>query len=262
MKRLLLSVLLALMISVPLALSVQGEAIAAPTLGDRGVVVKVVRVIDGDTVEVSRRFGGEDNVRLIGVDTPETYGGKEPYGPAASSFTTNQLEGKRVALRFDKDRFDRYGRPLAYVWKSPKVMFNRVLLARGYGQVAIYQPNDRYERTFRKVQNVAKNNDRGIWGMTQRQQCKIANHGNGTGEGRPICQKFTGGGGGGGGQLGVPPATKSTCPSTHRIKGNIASDGEKIYHVPGGQYYKVTDPERCFSSQKQARNAGYRASLR
>lgn len=261
MKRSFITLLLTLAASLTIALGVQGEAGAAPTLGDRGVVVKVIRVVDGDTIEVSRKFRGEDNVRLIGVDTPEVYGGREPYGAAASSFTTRQLEGKRVALMFDRDRFDRYGRPLAYVWKSPRIMFNRVLLARGYGQVAIYQPNDRYERNFRKVQSVARNNDRGLWGMTQRQQCRIANHGNGTGEGRPICDRFAGGGGGGS-QPGVPPKTKSTCPSTHRIKGNIASDGEKIYHVPGGQYYSVTDPERCFSSKSQAESAGYRASTR
>lgn len=261
MKRSLLSVLLAAVVAVPLALTLPGEAKSSHlTLEDRGMVVKVTRVIDGDTVEVNREFRGEDNVRLIGIDTPEVYGGKEPYGPAASNFTTNKLEGRRVALQFEQERFDSFGRPLAHVWRTPYQHFGDTLARQGYAQRATYLPNDRYEPRFLKAQRVAKNNDRGIWGMTQRQQCKIANHGNGTGEGRPICDRFEDEGGDK--QLGVPPASKSNCPSTHRIKGNIASDGEKIYHVPGGQYYSITDPERCFSTQTQAKNAGYRASLR
>lgn len=51
------------------------------------------------------------------------------------------------------------------------------------------------------------------------------------------------------------------------IKGNISSTGEKIYHVPGGQYYDKTTiekslGERCFSSEEEAISAGWRASLR
>lgn len=264
MKRSLLTVLLAAVLAVPLALTLPGEAESSHlTLGDRGVVVKVTRVIDGDTVEVNREFRGEDNVRLIGIDTPEVYGGKEPYGPAASNFTTNQLEGRKVALEFEQERFDSFDRPLAHVWRTPHQHFGDTLARQGYAQRATYLPNDRYEQRFLNAQQVAKNNDRGIWGMTQKQQCKIANHGNGTGEGRPICDRFDDDGeDSGGSEPGVEPASKSNCPSTHRIKGNIADDGEKIYHVPSGQYYEVTDPERCFSSRTQAENAGYRASER
>lgn len=139
-------------------------------------------------------------------------------------------------------------------------MFNVSLTNRGYGQVAIYSPNDRFETRLRRTQHRAKVNDRGLWGMTQRNQCKIANHGNGIGEGRPVCARFDGGSGGS--EPGVAPVSKSNCPSTHRIKGNIASDGEKIYHIPSGAYYGVTNPERCFSTRTQAESAGYRASKR
>lgn len=260
MKKSILSLVLACALAIPLALGVQDEA-AAQTLGDRGVVVKVTNVVDGDTVDISREVRGEDRVRLIGVDTPEVYGGKQPYGPAASTYATQELEGKKIALQFDEEGKDSYGRLLAYVWQTPSNMFNNKLVARGYAQRATYLPNDRYEPTFLRTQRVAKQKEIRIWGLPRAQQCKLANHGNGIGEGTRGCDDG-GSGGGGDSQLGVPPATKSTCPSTHRIKGNIASDGEKIYHVPGGQYYKIADPERCFSSQTQARNAGYRASLR
>ena len=74
--------------------------------------VTVSRVIDGDTVEVTPTVEGEEDVRLIGVDTPETAGspgGAQPYGEKASRFTRQALEGERVTLRFDEEKKDDYG---------------------------------------------------------------------------------------------------------------------------------------------------------
>ena len=50
-----------------------------------------------------------------------------------------------------------------------------------------------------------------------------------------------------------------------KIKGNINSKGEKIYHVPGGRYYDSTQidlpqGERWFCNERQAKDAGWRAS--
>ena len=53
-----------------------------------------------------------------------------------------------------------------------------------------------------------------------------------------------------------------------RIKGNISTQsGERIYHVPGGQYYGRTGittskGERWFCSEAEARAAGWRRSRR
>jgi micrococcal nuclease len=84
-------------------------------LAELGKVVALSRVVDGDTIEVSPAVGSIADVRLIGMDTPETYGGAEPYGKRASAFTTQHLEGRQVALEFDVERIDPYGRVLAYV---------------------------------------------------------------------------------------------------------------------------------------------------
>ncbi len=51
------------------------------------------------------------------------------------------------------------------------------------------------------------------------------------------------------------------------IKGNISSSGEKIYHVPGGQYYGVTQidrskGEKMFCSEDEAEQSGWRKSKR
>ena len=51
-------------------------------------------------------------------------------------------------------------------------------------------------------------------------------------------------------------------PNGETIKGNINSKGEKIYHVPGGQFYDKTQPEAWFFTEEEARAAGYRASKR
>lgn len=124
----------------------------------------VVRVVDGDTIEVHAGEGLLD-VRLIGVDTPETVHPSEPvgcFGSKASDFTKSQLEGKRVRLEFDVETKDRYGRTLAYVWLADQ-MFNQTLIARGYGQVATYPPNVKYVDLFTAAQRSARNNNRGLW---------------------------------------------------------------------------------------------------
>lgn len=48
-----------------------------------------------------------------------------------------------------------------------------------------------------------------------------------------------------------------------QIKGNLTTyNGEKIYHIPGGQFYDVTNAEEMFCTEEDAEAAGYRESLR
>ena len=54
-------------------------------------------------------------------------------------------------------------------------------------------------------------------------------------------------------------AEKAACLN---IKGNISSSGEKIFHLPGGDFYDITEPEDTFCSEAAARAAGYRESKR
>ena len=152
----------------------------------------VTRVVDGDTVEISPAIGGKTDVRLIGVDTPETVDPStpvQPYGPEASRFTKRELEGQRVTLEFDEDREDDLGRLLAYVrvGGAGAATFNETLLRQGYAQLWVIAPNDKYEARFRQAQQQARTAERGIWGLTKQQQCQLANHDNGIGEGSPGC---------------------------------------------------------------------------
>ena len=162
--------------------------------------VMVSRVVDGDTIEISPAVEGIDEVRLIGVDTPETTDpeeGVEPMGPEASAFATEELDGRGVDLEFDEEMEDQYGRLLAYVHVGGE-MFNEVLLEEGYAQAYPYEPNTRYEGRFASAQEEARSANLGIWGLTHAEQCELANRGNGIGEGTPGCE------GSGGGGDGVP----------------------------------------------------------
>ncbi len=161
--------------------------------GDYDQTVTVSRVVDGDTVEISPAVGGITDVRLIGIDTPETVDpGEEvePYGPEASAFATEELTGRSVGLEFGAERTDQYDRLLAYVYVGGE-MFNEVLVAEGYAQAYPYEPNTEYEGTFASAQEGAKAAGLGIWGLTLAEQCLLANHGNGIGEGSPGCEDST-----------------------------------------------------------------------
>ncbi|HSR93451.1 MAG TPA: thermonuclease family protein [Solirubrobacterales bacterium] len=133
--------------------------------GPASAVVSVVRVIDGDTIEV-RLDGRDEDVRLIGVDTPETVKPDTPvqcFGERASHFTKRSLTGKRVRLVFGVERRDVYGRLLAYVYLRRR-FFNPILVRRGLARSLTIPPNDRFAPRFRRLELGAARAGRGLWG--------------------------------------------------------------------------------------------------
>jgi len=136
-----------------------------PDAGPGSAVVLVTRVVDGDTVEARIEEEVED-VRLIGVDTPETVKSGEPvqcFGPRASDFTHSQLEGRRVRLVFGVERRDVYGRLLAYAYLDGR-LFNSALLRRGLARSLTIPPNDRFAALFERLELGAARAGRGLWG--------------------------------------------------------------------------------------------------
>ncbi|HEX6205091.1 MAG TPA: thermonuclease family protein [Solirubrobacterales bacterium] len=125
----------------------------------------VSRVVDGDTVEV--RLGGEiEDVRYIGVDTPETVKPGAPvdcFGPQASAFNHRLLEGRRVRLVLGEERRDVYGRLLAYVYLGDRFV-NAELVRRGLARTLTIPPNDRYAARFKRLERAASRAGRGLWG--------------------------------------------------------------------------------------------------
>jgi endonuclease YncB( thermonuclease family) len=107
-------------------------------------VYQVERIVDGDTLLL--RDGAR--VRLMGVDTPETVKPDhpvEPWGPEASEFTRRFIDAGEVRLQFDRERTDRFGRYLAYVWVGDK-MLNEELLRAG---LARWEPGYNYNPSMK-----------------------------------------------------------------------------------------------------------------
>ncbi|MEA3345319.1 MAG: thermonuclease family protein [Chloroflexota bacterium] len=124
----------------------------------------VVRVVDGDTVEL------EDGhkVRYIGIDAPET---KHPWkpvewmGPEAAAKNKELVEGEVVRLEKDVSETDKYGRLLRYVWVGD-LMVNAELVRSGYARASTYPPDVKYADLFLKLQREAREAGRGLWKPT------------------------------------------------------------------------------------------------
>jgi micrococcal nuclease len=188
---------------------------------------------DGDSFDV-RIDGQAEQVRLIGVDAPEWYmhGGSE-----AKSALRTLIGDARICLEKDVkvSNRDEYDRLLRYVWVGGELI-NAELLRQGYAWVYTYEANAQHLAWFLELEREAKAARRGLWG--------------------------------------AEPPTSDECPlgcTDHRpgcnIKGNISEDGQKIYHMPGQQYYDNTqiDPakgERWFCSEEAALANGWRKSKR
>lgn len=76
--------------------------------------VEVVRVIDGDTVELRIDLGNrcwwQENFRLYGIDTPEIHGETKAAGEAAANRLRELLSGGVILA--ETLRPDKYGRTL------------------------------------------------------------------------------------------------------------------------------------------------------
>lgn len=143
--------------------------------GPARAVALVTRVVDGDTIE-AEIDGEEEDVRLIGVDTPESVTPGEPvgcFGPRASAFSERLLEGKRVSLVFGEERVDPYDRLLAYAYLDSKLeahapdkplFVNAALVRRGLARTLTIPPNDRFAPLLRGLERDAARAGRGLWG--------------------------------------------------------------------------------------------------
>lgn len=253
-------------------------------------VATISRVIDGDTVELST---GE-KVRLIGIDTPESvHPDKDKnteYGKVASAYSKERLDRKTVYLEKDVSETDRYGRLLRYLYLEDGTFYNEQIVKDGYANVSTYPPDVKYKDVFVEAERYARENNKGLWAYDEAEEVVpatptatpkvvISNTPVATPSSTPKSTPTP-----------TPSPTSSSTPKASEtpepspipdytfstdinfehvdasgngtIKGNLSSSGEKIYHMPWGQYYDRTDAEYYFKTEAEAQAAGFRKSKR
>ena len=148
------------------------------------VSVTVSSVTDGDTVDIRYPDGRTDEVRLLGVDTPEVHTSVSPdefegvpdnqagreclreWGEKASSYAKSELSGVSVEMSFDENEGRRgyYDRLLAYIYADGE-HFNYELVENGYARV--YDDSDfMKQEEFYNAESAAQNSNRGLWECT------------------------------------------------------------------------------------------------
>jgi micrococcal nuclease len=128
---------------------------------------KVVKVIDGDTIDVSID-GKTERIRFIGVDTPETVDPRKSvqcFGKEASAKTKQLLEGNNVVLDSDPTQGDKdkYSRLLRYVYLEDGTFVNKKLIEDGFGFEYTYNIPYKYQSEFKDAQKHAESSKIGLW---------------------------------------------------------------------------------------------------
>lgn len=228
----------------------------------------LIRVVDGDTIEV-RLESGPITVRLHGIDTPER---RQSFGSAATKALRSLLDGEALEIE-PIEQTDGYGRMVARVFVRGRDL-NALMVETGfawaYRRYLRRQPAD---EEYCRLEGAARSAGRGLWvgspddwqppwdyrtdqrGRDHR-QISYAN------ETVERCLAAIGPGHAGSVMHGSPVA--GAGPAGCRIKGNINSRGERIFHSPGMPSYASTriDPrrgERWFCTAGEAEAAGWRS---
>lgn len=127
--------------------------------------VRVLWATDGDSL----RLADHRDVRLIGINAPEIGRDGEPDEPlaaAARDRVSQLVRGRRVHLRYDKERFDRHGRTLAYASLSDGSDLQEIMLREGLAWFVAIAPNVAHRDRYRAAEAEARAGRRGIWSLS------------------------------------------------------------------------------------------------
>lgn len=117
---------------------------------------KVVKVIDGDTVQVLDDQNTNIRIRLYGIDAPES---KQAYGQKSKQALSGAIVSKTVTI--DNHGNDIYNRMLGTVW-SEGYDINASMVASGYAWVYRYKGIATVS-DYVKFENSAKEAGNGLW---------------------------------------------------------------------------------------------------
>lgn len=118
----------------------------------------VSHVHDGDSIDVTRSDGTVVEVRLVGVNAPET---GECHHGESTDYLTDLIRGREVELTMTGT--DQFGRVLAHAW-SGDVHVNLDLVADGHAIATTPQQGDPYGETLLDAESAAAERGLGLWG--------------------------------------------------------------------------------------------------
>jgi endonuclease YncB( thermonuclease family) len=184
---------------------------------------KVVRVSDGDTIEVLHN-GIAEKIRLYGIDCPEK---QQNFGERAKQFTSNRIFSRIVEI--DPVTRDRYGRTVGIVYHGSRRSLNEELINNGYAWVYLRYCDRSQCSEWTKQEKEARVRKVGLWAMNS----------------------------------ALPPwdfrrnkGSDTAYQPTDRVyHGNFSS---KIFHKPGCRRYNCINCDVLFSTRNEALAAGYR----
>ncbi|MGV6816480.1 MAG: thermonuclease family protein [Thiotrichales bacterium] len=127
-------------------------------LCSQGETAKVIKIVDGDTIDVRLADSSEERVRYIGIDTPEI--GEACYAEATQR-NRELVENQSVLLNRDVSERDIYGRLVRYVCLPSGQFIEAQLVAEGYARAYRYYPDTRYADYFSELENEAQMANRG-----------------------------------------------------------------------------------------------------
>jgi micrococcal nuclease len=184
---------------------------AANSAAQAGYTVKWVT--DGDTIVLSTG----QRIRYIGINAPEIdhEGQKaQPFAYEARSFNKDLVMSQQIILRFDAERYDQYGRTLAYIFRQDGEFVNARLVQEGYAFCLYRPPNVFYDKILLQAQRAAMASKAGLWRHWQEEKKRYI--------GNQISRRFH-----------LP-----TCPlvqkikSTHRITFSSKWDAFQAGYAP------------------------------
>jgi micrococcal nuclease len=118
-------------------------------------VYKVVKIKDGDTIELLSADYQNITVRLAGIDCPEK---AQDYGQKARQYTALLCFGKDVKM--EGDTKDRYGRTVATIILPDGKSLNYELVRNGYAwHYKAYSKNPELDN----LEQYARSNRLGLW---------------------------------------------------------------------------------------------------
>ena len=117
---------------------------------------KVVKVIDGDTVDILTPKKQKVRVRLLDIDAPES---QQAYGNAARKYLATLIAGKNVFVKENKK--DIYQRTLGTIFLN-QININAKMVESGFAWAYRYK-GVANNKNMVKLESKAKQNKKGLW---------------------------------------------------------------------------------------------------